>query len=242
LYDTGPRFSESFDAATAAIIPYLRSRGIAAPDLVVVGHGDSDHRGGLPTLRAAHLLTAGLVSQHAAAYFPEASYCQVGQHWRWEGVDFTVLHPTAGYTSSSENDASCVIQVRAGLHSLLLSGDIESGAERTLVERWGSQLQSDVLVVPHHGSRTSSTPLFIDTVDPDVAVVAAGFLNRHGHPKPDIISRYLERGISVWSTAQHGAITLALGASDAPIAAHGYRARGRYYWHRNTGEVSAHRF
>ena len=241
VYDTGPRMSEHFDAATASIIPYLRGRGIAAPDLVVVGHGDSDHRGGLPSLRRAGLLTAGLVSEHAARYFPEASYCQRGQQWEWDGVKFIVLHPEAG-DQFSENNASCVIQVRAGNQSILLSGDIERGAEQALIKAWGTQLQSDVLIVPHHGSRTSSTPEFIDHVKPQVALVAAGFLNRYGFPKTDIVYRYRERGIALWSSADYGAITIQLGDREKEITPYGLRERGRYYWHRKAGAAGTHNF
>ena len=118
-----------------------------------------------------------------------------------------------------------MLRVSDGRHSALLTGDIERDQEAVLVAAHGAALRSDLLLVPHHGSRSSSTPAFLDAVQPRVAVVQAGYRNRFGHPAPDVVARYRERGIDVRESAACGAYVWADGVGRCE------RARAPRYWH-----------
>jgi competence protein ComEC len=138
--------------------------------------------------------------------FP-ARACYAGQSWRWDGVSFRVLHPVKGRVYK-RNNHSCVLLISNPGGRLLLTGDIHRKVEKRLVRQLGNALEADILVVPHHGSRTSSATAFIDTVKPSIAIVTTGYRNRFGHPKPDIRERYLDRGIRWLDTVSSGAISI----------------------------------
>jgi len=158
--------------------------------------------------------------------------CVAGQAWTWDGVRFFVLHPTkADYAEElrKTNDRSCVVRVQSAHGSALLTGDIEAVSEAQLVRDRASELRSDILLVPHHGSRTSSTRGFINAVSPAVALIGCGYRNRFNHPRPDIVARYANAGIAVRRTDYEGALTITVDgrASFDPVAARATRAR---YW------------
>lgn len=225
LYDTGPAWP-SFSTGEALVAPYLMSRGVANLDTLMVSHTDNDHAGGADgVLRhvGARRLLGGEPFEAAGRRF-EA--CRDGQRWVWDGVRFEVLHP-AQPLHYAGNNASCVLKITGGGRSLLLTADIEKAAERALLN--DGRVASEVMLVPHHGSRTSSLPAFIDRVSPRLAIVTSGYRNSFGFPKPDIIQRYRNRGIRVLNTANTGALTLHFTASSAPrITAH--REQTRRYW------------
>ena len=244
VYDAGPRYSRDSDAGGRVLLPLLRAGGESRIDLLVLSHRDADHVGGaaallhglpvgrlLSSLEAAHPLLAGGVPQ---------TRCEAGQAWQWDGVRFEVLHPPAErYRQAAKpNSLSCVLRVSATVpgrpRSVLLAGDIERADEAALVERHGSALQSDVLIVPHHGSRTSSGAAFLDAVRPRTAVVQAGYLNRFGHPAPDVVGRYRERGAAIVRSADCGAWHDP--PADAPACE---RERRRRYWHHPGGSRAA---
>ena len=132
---------------------------------------------------------------------------------------FSILHPRAedyNRTRGNDNDRSCVLRVATTAGSILLTADIERGAERALVERAGAALRSDVLVVPHHGSNTSSTDAFLAQVRPSVALFTAGYRNRFGHPVEEALERYARLGIETYRTDADGALLLRLGAQQLP--------------------------
>ena len=228
LYDTGPRYNETADAGNRIIAPMLRGVGIERLDALVISHQDSDHSGGaqslLQTLPVATLLSS-LSSDNAIVRLREArgetaKRCVAGEHWSWDGVDFGLLHPAeANYTNPKlkPNDLSCVLRVANAAGSALLTGDIEARTEADLVRRSGESLHVSVLVVPHHGSRTSSTPAFIAAVQPDVAVFTPGYRNRFRHPRPEIVERYAAAGVTSYRTDYDGALTFDFGnAKPAP--------------------------
>jgi len=158
--------------------------------------------------------------------------CESDQRWIWDGVRFEVLQPTASdyaIPRLKPNDLSCVVRVDSDHGSALLTGDLEARGELELVRRGAGSLESDVLVVPHHGSRTSSTPAFIAAVAPRIAVFTPGYRNRFGHPRPDIVARYTSRGVRTYRTDYDGALTFEF-APGTPIAPRAERDQDRRYW------------
>ncbi|MBC6414659.1 MAG: DNA internalization-related competence protein ComEC/Rec2, partial [Chromatiales bacterium] len=201
IYDTGPRYRSGFNAVHSVILPYLRAQHINTLDTLVVSHADNDHAGGAGVLLqyiSPHRILVGEAIKTSGHPF---EYCRHGQSWLWDGVRFEILYPLQTATATG-NNASCVLRISNQEHSLLLTADIEKAAERILATH--PSLSSDVMLVPHHGSRTSSTDDFIDSVSPKMAVVTSSYGNRYALPKPDIIARYYSRGIQVLDTALSG--------------------------------------
>ncbi len=232
IYDPGPLYSAESDAGQRVVVPYLRWLGVNRIDTLVVTHRDTDHSGGTASLRAA--LPVGEI----LSSLPElgGQLCQAGQGWRWDGVDFAVLHPlevTAAVHAAKRaktNHASCVLKVSAGDNSLLLTSDIEAPDEAVLLAREGAKLRSDILLVPHHGSRTSSSEAFLDAVGAKEAIVPVGYRNRFGHPKAEVMERYAARDVRIWRTDRDGAVQVQLAAEGAPRLS-GWRGEHARYWH-----------
>ncbi|HEV2040436.1 MAG TPA: DNA internalization-related competence protein ComEC/Rec2 [Casimicrobiaceae bacterium] len=240
LYDTGPRFSETADAGNRIVAPMLRANGIARLDGLIVSHQDSDHSGGALSLLQTvpvQWVSSSLKTDHpivrARAERGEAAWrCLSGQTWTWDGVEFEILHPVdASYVNPKlrPNDLSCVLRVSNAAGSALLTGDIEARTESDLIRREPARLRSDLLVVPHHGSRTSSTPAFIASVRPEVAAFTPGYRNRFNHPRPEIVERYVAAGVRNYRTDYDGALTFtfAEGSSRVPRRERAHDAR---YW------------
>jgi len=158
--------------------------------------------------------------------------CIAGQDWSWDGVRFRILHPSiADYDDArtKSNDLSCVLRIDGPGGSALLTGDIEAKSEHALL-RAGAPLAADVLVVPHHGSRTSSTPAFVKAVSPAVAIVTPGYRNRFGHPRPEVVARYLRAGARVTRSDFDGAVIVDIAAGQ-PVHVRATRDDARRYWH-----------
>jgi len=227
VFDTGPRYGDRFDAGSTAIVPFLRYHGIDRVDRLVISHGDSDHVGGLRSLRQA--LPVVDIFSGVAERVDGARPCQSGQHWRWDGVQFNLLHPQPG-VRWPDNDGSCVLRVASGGGSVLIPGDIEVAGEDALLSSARTLLASDVLVAAHHGSRSSSQASFIDAVDPSLVLIPSGYRDRYGHPHAEVVARFATRAITVLSTAQVGAITVRLPASGPIVGPCVQRARVRHFW------------
>jgi competence protein ComEC len=199
VYDAGPQYAPDSDAGQRVLLPLLRWRGERRIDVLLLSHRDTDHVGGaralLLNLPVGELLSSIEAEHPLWALAPRARRCETGQRWLWDGVQFEVLHP--GPEASPRwrpNATSCVLRVQAASgRSALLTGDIEAMQELAMVGRFGTALRSDVLLVPHHGSQTSSTAPFLDAVQPEVAVVQSGYRNRFGHPAPDVLARLRAR-------------------------------------------------
>lgn len=213
LYDTGPSYGPDNDAGQRVLLPLLQALGQPAIDLLVLSHSDTDHVGGAASVlagRPVRALRSSLPAGHALLQGPgpPAQPCLAGQAWLWDGVRFEVLHPSADALrpQARPNSLSCVLRVvDAAGRSLLLTGDIEAAQEAALVSRLGAGLRSNLLLVPHHGSRTSSTPAFLAAVQPQVAVVQAAYRSRFGHPAPDVAARIRAAGAILVRTDQCGA-------------------------------------
>ncbi|VTU31010.1 ComEC family competence protein [Variovorax sp. PBL-E5] len=231
LYDTGPRYSLESDAGHRVLVPLLRAFGERL-DLLVLSHRDSDHTGGAPAVLAmqpqARLLSS-IEAGHPLQALRAAQRCVAGQHWTWDGVGFEIVHPLADdYTPSVKpNAVSCVLRIDNGHASALLAGDIERLQEMALAGR-STALHADVLLAPHHGSKTSSSPFLLDAVQPRITLVQAGWRNRFGHPAPEVIARYRARGIAVVDSPHCGAATW---SSVVPGTVKCERQEARRYWH-----------
>lgn len=227
LYDTGPYFSTRFDAGSDVVVPYLRHRNIRNLDRVLVSHADNDHAGGLAGIAAVFPDAQYLGS--APDRFPETvtgTTCRTGQRWQWDGVEFEVLHPDSeAYTG---NDASCVLQISIGIHSVLLPGDIERAAETKLLMA-GQLRRTTLLVAPHHGSRSSSSRGFVAAVIPQVVIYASGYGNRFNHPLPDIRARYSAAGSQEYLTARSGAVEFDM-SGQGLLAVREQRRERRRFW------------
>ena len=224
VVDTGAASADGWSAARSVIAPFLRGRGRRHIDMLVLSHGDNDHSGG-----AAELMRLLPVREVVAgAAMPGFDPCRRGRGWRWDGVDFSFLHPPDG--SWHGNDGSCVLRVVASGRAALFPGDIEGAGEGALLEAAPGLLRADVLAVPHHGSRTSSTQEFVRTVRPLYALVSAGCANRFGFPKQDIMGRYRSLGAVMLSTAMEGMVEIRI-ASDGSMAHGTWRERGHRVWH-----------
>lgn len=230
VYDTGPRFSAHFDTGAAVIVPFLRQQGIHHVDTLVLGHGDNDHIGGAASLLQSVSVGRVISSVPEKVPWRQARHCRAGQTWRWNGIVFRILHPLPDRAFQG-NDASCVLQISNGGQGILLTGDIESPAERALVRRYGKQLETPVLVVPHHGSRTSSSTAFLDAVAPAYGLFPVGYRNRYGFPALPVVARYRSRNVRLLDSAQHGAIRFVLDGRGELSAPTVYRNTARRYWH-----------
>ncbi|HMO47233.1 MAG TPA: DNA internalization-related competence protein ComEC/Rec2 [Rubrivivax sp.] len=233
VYDAGPRYSPDADAAQRVLLPLLRARGERHIDLLLLSHRDLDHVGGAATLLQGlpvQALLSSLPDGHPllAGGVPQRR-CAAGQRWQWDGVDFELLHPQSGdyRPAAAPNTLSCVLRVQgADGSSVLLTGDIEAAQEAALVARWGAGLRSRLLLVPHHGSRTSSSEAFIAAVAPGTALVQAGYRNRFGHPAAEVQARYLGFGVELLRSDVCGAWS-----RDARGATRCEREAGARYWH-----------
>lgn len=227
LYDAGPSFRSGFNTGDAVVIPYLRSLAIGKLDMLIVSHRDNDHSGGIAAVLNNINVQQILSGEPLQGSLPGLDMpCHAGQSWVWDGVRFEILHPRIG-SSWSGNNASCVLKVSNDCHSVLLAGDIEIAAERSLLN--DTRLQSDVLLVPHHGSKTSSSERFIEAVNPQFAIAATGYKNRYGFPDPDIVKRYHLRDIYITNTDNSGMVSL-YAQNSAPISIESWRKQRRRYW------------
>ncbi|MEO8935557.1 MAG: DNA internalization-related competence protein ComEC/Rec2 [Burkholderiaceae bacterium] len=240
LYDTGPAYAPDNDAGNRIIVPFLRGHGIGRLDTMIVSHNDNDHSGG--ALSVLHSVAVGRVfsslefTTPVVRASPQHRRCESDQSWTSDGVRFQMLAPgpdiyatREGKAQAKPNARSCVLRVEARGRVLLLTADIEKAQESALIERRQGAIASDVLLVPHHGSRTSSTASFLDAVHPRIAIVQAGYLNRFGHPRADVLARYAARGIPVLRNDRDGAITVVVDGGG--IAVDRYRWSHRRYWY-----------
>jgi competence protein ComEC len=200
---------------------------VARLDTLVVSHRDQDHAGGLEAVRAHGPIARFLTSMRGIAAEP----CAAGQSWEWDGVRFAILHPLEqdyADTAKKSNNMSCVLRVWNKAGGVLLTGDIESADERALMARADGQLRSEVLIAPHHGGRSSSSPPFIAAVAPREAVFSAGYRNRFGHPRAEVLERYAAS--RHWRTDRDGDLRLVLGEV---VKVSAWRSeRPRYWQHR----------
>jgi competence protein ComEC len=279
LFDAGPG-PESTHAGERIVVPYLQAHGVRMLDTLVISHADSDHAGGAPAVFgnvAVRQMVAALAPDNplwpvARAAGAGAVRCAAGQHWQWDGVDFTMLWPDPGPLRGKPNEHCCVLRVSAARQpggvpmdvaqlaaskanvpqpvtahrdaqhtnpaplSVLLTADIEAPTERTLLTRDRAALAAPVLVVPHHGSKTSSTEPFLDSIGPLIAIFQVGYRNRFHHPHPGVFERYKARQIDLARSDEDGAVRIE--AVGATLSLERYRRMHRRYWMDRQARVS----
>ena len=207
LYDAGPRFGDN-DLGERVVLPTLRKLGVSGLDLMLISHAHADHAGG------AQAVAKGLPVRRVLSGEPlelptelQAEACESGRQWTWDGVQFALWQWAAARES---NPKSCVLQIEANGERLLLTGDIDTAAERALLDS-PLAVTTDWLQSPHHGSRSSSSPALLAALQPAAALISRGQGNAFGHPHPTVMARYRQRGMAIHDSAEQGAIRLQLG-------------------------------
>ena len=235
LYDSGPDFSGDTDSGNRILVPALRALGIAELDGLILTHNDLDHTGGAASVMQA--MPVGWLSSSLPDDQPllklakQTQRCMDGQQWNWDGINFEMLHPdAASYADDkiSNNNRGCVLRISVGNQHILLAADIEKNSEARLLKEHMDKLPTTLLVVPHHGSKTSSTIGFVIATLPDYAVFTAGYRNSFGHPREDVLQRYADSGAELLRSDEDGAILVEVNAQGLRVER--YRKTHRRYW------------
>jgi len=226
LYDAGPAFAGGLDLGEAAVLPTLRAIGVDQLDRLVLSHGDNDHAGGGPAIRRAYPDALRISGEPERV---QASPCVAGDRWTSAGVAFRFLHPTANFPELG-NNSSCVLRVDTAAGAVLVTGDIDEVVEARLLRQAAADVAARVLLVPHHGSASSSSAAFVQAVDAEFALIGVGHGNRFGHPRDEVLQRYRERGSDVLRTDASGAIRLLMRA-DGRMQIEHRRQTHRRFWH-----------
>ncbi|ARU31718.1 DNA internalization-related competence protein ComEC/Rec2 [Sulfuriferula sp. AH1] len=237
LFDAGPRYNSEADSGSRIIAPYLRGEGITRLDRLVLSHDDNDHTGGAASILGAMPVAAVMTSLPATHpvfdhYAQSILRCEAGQSWDWDGVHFAVLHPTAGsYADNAvkDNHRSCVLKLSSAGGSVLLPADIEAKDEIQLLATEPAALRANLLIAPHHGSRTSSIPEFIAAVQPAMTVFTVGYNNRFGHPRSDVVARYRDAGSQLFRSDADGLVNVRFTPDAVPEVSR-WRRLQQHYW------------
>jgi competence protein ComEC len=244
LYDTGPDFNGDADSGNRILVPALRGLGIAQLDGLILTHDDIDHTGGAASVMQAipiQWVSGSLSNTHPLLMnSTHHQHCIAGQSWHWDGINFEVLHPTAAHYAQEkikDNDLGCVLRISNEKNSILLATDIEKKSEKQLIEHFADKLPATLLIVPHHGSKTSSTPDFIAAVHPRFAVFTVGYRNRFHHPNSEVIERYREAGSELLRSDEDGLITINMRGESFTVEK--YRQNHARYWQSKNTPLTA---
>lgn len=229
IFDTGASYRSGGSAAEQYVLPFLRFKGIEMIDWLVISHADDDHAGGLPALVDGIGVGRIFAGEELSDVGRPVAQCKAGQFWHVDGIEYRFLHPGPD-DSHSGNDSSCVLSISAGDHRLVLTGDIEGAGERSLLTRLPFTAAS-VVLIPHHGSLTSSSPSLVNRLRPDIAIASVGYGNRWGFPKQAVMQRWRGAGAAVFDTATSGSISLRLCKGDGVSRLREERSQKRRFWH-----------
>ncbi len=225
LYDTGAGWVSGSMGAWVAV-PVLRKMGVTTLDQIMISHLDNDHAGGFDDVVASVEVREVVSSENIPV--TNFVYCQNKKPWVWEDVSFTVIHPK-DFEVDSRNNQSCVLQIEYKGKKVLLVGDIEKDVELQLIA--DNRLSNvDILLVPHHGSATSSTEAFVEVTAPHYAIISSGYLNRYRHPKKKVVDRYLSAGSTIFNTAHSGGISFIFNRNGG-VVIRKYREDNKRFWH-----------
>ena len=234
VFDAGAKFSDRFNAGSSAVIPYLRTKNITQLDRLIISHGDADHIGGAQAIIDEYPETTVTGQDIEKLLANQKQACITGLKWQWDGVDFVFLAPDAAISlvqgRGERNNHSCVLRVSSPYGSVLFTGDIEKKTEKWLLQDHRQQLDSDILLVPHHGSLSSSSQAFISQIDPEIAIISVGYKNRYRLPSKRVVARYAHLEQPVLQTSQSGAISITV-HEDRTYQIEEYRIKAGKYWH-----------
>lgn len=236
VFDAGDRASDSFDIGEMVVVPYLKRQSIKTVDALVISHDDRDHVGGAEAIIMSHQVDAAYGNRLDMFTSKENEICESGQQWVWDGVTFEFLHPELDW-QGNDNNRSCVLKVSTVDHSVLLTGDIQRKAEKHLLKvkhdaQSDDWLEANILLMPHHGSNTSSQKRFIKAVNPTWAIASAGYRSRFKHPAKRVVNRYESMGVKVLTTAVSGAIQFQLYPGLAIKPPQQHRLLDQRFWSR----------
>ncbi|WP_372881341.1 DNA internalization-related competence protein ComEC/Rec2 [Psychromonas sp.] len=233
LYDTGPRYPSGFTTAEVETVPYLHSIGITRLNYLLISHSDIDHAGGFDLINRTFLpdtLIMGEPLTLAGQQNKDTKLCRAGMRWSLGALSVRVLSPVT--LSDNNNNNSCVVHIDDGVHALLLTGDIDKKQEIKLAEKYGSDLQSDLLLAAHHGSKHSSSEVFIKTVDPQWVIFSAGFMNQWGFPATQVKLRYAEQNVRMANSGLNGFIRFKITRENINMQT--YREDLAPYWYHHS--------
>lgn len=226
VFDTGPHLSDEFDMGESVVTPFLHTLEAKKIDMMIISHADNDHSGGAQAV--IHNFPVINIKTSSPALFSHADYCLQHQSWKWDGIDFTFLYPTKDQLGL-DNDSSCVLKISTPYHTILLPGDIEKLSEKYLVAQLKPELKVDILIAPHHGSKTSASKDFVKSVHPNIILFPVGYRNRYHFPNPKVINQYKEMGTEMYDSVNSGAILIKL-TQDVHLVPIVYRAGHSFYW------------
>ena len=232
VYDAGPVVGR-LDSAERVVVPYLRSQGITKVDRVIISHDDNDHSGGANSLLSG--VDVDLVMTPAIERFMDERHqtCRAGQSWQWDGVTFKVLHPLQVDDWRKDNNRSCVVRIQSEGGRVLLPGDVEQRAEKALVDEYGSNLNSDILLAGHHGSKSSSSERFVEMVSPDYVIYSSGYRNRYGFPHAEVVKRFALQEAKQLNSAESGGMQFKISPQQGILAPEEFRISMERLWRRH---------
>jgi len=230
LYDAGPGFRGT-DAGSRVVIPALRAVGGVRPDVLLVSHGDLDHRGGAGSVLEEYPDAIVIAPERFDLPAKHFITCRSGISWNWDGVQFRLIHPPGNQVgpAQSDNDGSCVLLVETPFSRLLLPGDIEQNAEAGLV-RQGLLSPVDIVVAPHHGSKTSSSEAFVRVLQPRYVIFSAAWNNRWGFPAQEVSQRWRQAGACLLVTGDAGAVMFDTDKAHRLRLRWSHREENRRFW------------
>ncbi len=236
LYDAGPDFNDQNDSGNRILVPALRGQGIDALDGLILTHDDIDHTGGAASVMQGmpiNWLASSLPEEHPLLQQTPSNFrCVDGQTWRWDAITFEFLHPGGkNYNKQGlkhDNDQGCVLRISVGDRHILLTADIEDMSEQRLLGLHPEKLAANLLVVPHHGSKSSSSDELVRAISPKYAIFTVGYRNRFGHPKQEVVQRYSNNGAEILRSDTDGAILVDM--NEQGLHLERYRTTHRRYW------------
>ncbi|OGV51478.1 MAG: DNA internalization-related competence protein ComEC/Rec2 [Legionellales bacterium RIFCSPHIGHO2_12_FULL_42_9] len=219
IYDTGVKFYKGSDMGKLVIEPYLHYMNIRSIDKLIISHPDIDHRGGMNSIQKNTPIAELIVND--VNFYGQGNPCHTYPTWKWDGVLFEFMHIKENFTQ--DNNTSCVLKISTSGGSILLTGDIERAAETYLIEHYPTQLHSNVLLIPHHGSKTSSSYEFIQKIAPETAIISAGLLNRYHFPHMQTLTTLKKFNTQVFQTIDCGMVRVSLPRQTADVSVNCYK-------------------